>query len=309
MSKLPRVTVVVPTYNRARLLANCLCSLDALFYPRDCFEIVAVDDGSQDNTDQILTEFGRRTSSNFLSIRQNNSGPAAARNNGIRRAQGEMIAFIDDDCVADSSWLTELVRGFESANIAGVGGTIRTGSQGIISAYMFLNNVVASNLKGDWVPPFLITANACFKKDLVISVGGFDEHFSHPGGEDPDLCWRILKAGGLFAMNPAAVVYHHHKATMRQFYRMFYNYGWGHAYLEAKHGLGRRAEQGHESVSRWKTVRQLGYRSKRYLTDHGSGFTRAILYAVLDQVRESAFVRGYQEFQKHLTSPAEGKRT
>ena len=112
----PLVSVVVAAYNAAGTLLSCLKSLEQLDYPH--FEVLIVDDGSQDDTRAIASKFPK-----FQCIELgSNSGLSAARNAGIRKAKGSIIAFTDADCEVDAQWLRFLVEAFESKGWAAVGG-------------------------------------------------------------------------------------------------------------------------------------------------------------------------------------------
>ena len=106
-SPLPFVSVVVPTYNRWAQLRDCMKSLIRQTYPSERYEIIVVDDGSKDRTKQTVQEF-----KSIKYIYQDNKGPSAARNAGIKIAKGEIIAFIDDDCTANKSWIENFARVF-----------------------------------------------------------------------------------------------------------------------------------------------------------------------------------------------------
>jgi cellulose synthase/poly-beta-1,6-N-acetylglucosamine synthase-like glycosyltransferase len=98
----PRVSVVVCTHNGGRTLGQCLHSLLALDYPD--YEVVVVDDGSSDDTGEILTRFPK-----VRVLRQPNRGLSVARNVGLQAATGAVVAYTDSDCFADPNWLTHLV--------------------------------------------------------------------------------------------------------------------------------------------------------------------------------------------------------
>src|SRR5262249_42641298 len=102
LTKKPPVSVVVCTYNGGRTLEQCLKSLERLDYPD--YEVIVVNDGSKDNTADILAQFP-----NVRAIHQSNRGLSVARNVGLRAATGSVIAYTDDDCFADPDWLTQLV--------------------------------------------------------------------------------------------------------------------------------------------------------------------------------------------------------
>ena len=109
------VSIVVCSYNGARTLRDCLGSLQHLHYPD--YEVIFIDDGSKDNTQEIMKEFPR-----VRNIVQVNRGLSAARNAGIAAAKGEVVAFTDSDCMVDRDWLYFLVHTLLSADFAAVGG-------------------------------------------------------------------------------------------------------------------------------------------------------------------------------------------
>ena len=115
LRRYPKVSVVVCSYNGAKTLDRCLESLQRLEYPD--YEVILVDDGSKDHTQQIATRHPW-----VINIRQENSGLSAARNVGARAATGEVIAYTDSDCMADPEWLYFMVGTLLSGDFAGVGG-------------------------------------------------------------------------------------------------------------------------------------------------------------------------------------------
>jgi glycosyltransferase involved in cell wall biosynthesis len=96
---MPDVSVVLPTYNRQAQLKQVLIGLEKQSYPFADFEVIVISDGSTDGTNEYLQAFAKKTLLNVKVIVQQNQGPAAARNHGIHRAQGQMVLFIDDDVV------------------------------------------------------------------------------------------------------------------------------------------------------------------------------------------------------------------
>ena len=296
----PTVSVVIPTYNRASLLVQCLASIEELAYPAHLFELIVIDDGSTDTTPEVLAQFAGETSLNVSCVSQENRGPAAARNAGISQAQGSLVAFTDDDCTVDPRWLDALGESISRDDrIGGVGGAIETRSKGWISDYMAFHNVVASNLSGEGVRPFLITANACYRRSVLTQVNGFDEHISHPGGEDPDLSWRVGNLGYSLTLSPEAVVYHHHKTNLIGFVRSFYHYGRGYRYVAAKHGLPGRKGSLYRDICENLSPRVTAFRTKRYALSYRLGFGKGITFALLDRMRELAWSWGYWSLSTH----------
>src|SRR5512143_1360393 len=116
-----RFSVVIVTYNDRARLADCLDSIFRQSYPSDGFEIIVIDDGSNDGTAESV-------SSRFPAVRvvQNqNAGPSASRAAGVKEATGEVIAFIDSDCVAPPDWLANIERALGRDGVKVVGGPIR----------------------------------------------------------------------------------------------------------------------------------------------------------------------------------------
>lgn len=286
MQKTPEVSVIVPVYNRRLVVRETVeCLLRQSLPPR---EIIVVDDGSTDGTAQSLTErFGNRIS--VLSKR--NGGPASARNCGIREAAYDFIAFTDSDCLPDEDWLLELLRAFDSPNVAGVGGAVRGAAPGLLSEYAdtvahFDPYVERGEVK------CLVTGNACFRRETLLEAGLFDECFRRPGGEDSELSVRIRSLGYELRFAPDAVVLHHHKQSLPDLLRTMSNYGEGNYLL---------SELWPEWTVNIKTrkhllrgalpVRHLFRRCLAFRREHG--LARAVLFALIENYTDFAHTWGY----------------
>lgn len=211
-----RISVVIPTYNRARSLLRCVACL-----PEDV-EVVVVDDGSTDGTDEVIQQAGHPR---LVYVRKANGGPASARNAGIRAASGRYIAFTDDDCVPVRPWPWPLVRRLEGEEpvVAGVGGKVLPLGDGIFSRYYTFHRILE--------PPascsYLVTANCLYKREVLELVGGFDEAIRQPGGEDPGLSIKIRAKGYRLAFEPGAIIQHDYRESLMDFLKTFYRYGKG----------------------------------------------------------------------------------
>ena len=184
----PRVSVVVPCYNRAELLDAALRSAAAQTF-RD-FEMIVVDDGSTDGTPLVLAEWERR---GVRVLRQANRGPSAARNNGVRAARGELLAFLDSDDLWRRNYLEEVVAVFDEHPDAGL----------VAPAFqtMHADGRATRCLVGKKSPGALYTTqsllrgdvgtiiNPVIRRDLFLSAGGYDEALR--SGEDCDLWLRL----------------------------------------------------------------------------------------------------------------------
>jgi len=193
-----RMSVVVPTYNRATLLACCLRSLEAQTLDKDAYEVFVVDDGSEDNTPEICRAFAQGATMRMTYVRGSHRGPAGARNLGIAEAGGEIVAFIDDDCAASEDWLEQISAPFRDPIVAGVEGKVLRHPD----CTPFTHFV--ENLSGG----LFLTANIAYRRDTLKALGGFDEIYPHAAAEDWDLAFRVREHGGMIAFQPDAIVVH-----------------------------------------------------------------------------------------------------
>jgi len=225
------VSVVVSTYNRSEKLKECLESLFDQSYPKDKYEVIVVNDGSSDNTEDVLKECAKKAPCEFRWLTQENRGAAAARNRGIRSAKKDIICFIDDDCIADKCWIENLVKGFDDETVGGAGGRILAhNSRSLVERYLEskMDQEVAINLFS-----FVATGNAAYRRHVLEKLGGFDESFK--SSEDNDLGIRVRLAGYKLKYVPEAVVYHKHETTIKDLIKKYYRYGTGLSCLAKKY--------------------------------------------------------------------------
>jgi len=227
------VSIIIPTYNDLAKLPRALQSIEQVDFPLEQFEVIVVDDGSTDGTGAFVESLIETTSLNLTYLRQENSGPAAARNQGVTRAQGEFILSIDSDCFVDGDILNRFLQHFPDDTLGGVGGNVLPDSDNLVASYL--------DYMGTWRPGtrnegifYLVTANAFFLRRAVEEAGLFDPGFRLPGGEELDLCYRMRKLGYRFKYDEKASVVHSHRTTFKSLLRTFYAYGRGHARLVMK---------------------------------------------------------------------------
>lgn len=134
-------------------------------------------------------------------VRAGAAGPAAARNAGWRAASGELVAFVDDDCQAAPGWIAALRAAAGGGRI--VQGRVEPHPQEAARIGPFTRT-----LRVDRAGPFFQTANIAYPRALLERLGGFDEAYPHPAGEDTDLGWRAREAGAQVVFAPDALVWH-----------------------------------------------------------------------------------------------------
>ena len=224
---IPASSIVVPSFGRPESLRACLAALIAQDDPDR--EIIVVDDGSPEPLAPICADH-----EGVRCIRQDNAGPASARNRGARAARGAFLAFTDDDCLPRRDWLSSLRRAWADDDRRIVGGLVRNG----LPANPF---ATASQALCDYLydyygaaggaAPFFTTNNLGLARDGFQRLGGFDEGFPLAAAEDRDLGLRWRDAGGELIFAPHAVVEHRHALTLRRFLRQHANYGRGARHL------------------------------------------------------------------------------
>lgn len=228
MEPQPLFSIVIPTYNRPERLETCLKSLTRLDYPRDRFEVIVVDDGSIKPLDGVVLPF--REVLNLQFIRQENAGPAAARNTGAARAKGKFLVFTDDDCQPTPNWLQALENCFEQNPNCLVGGhTVNELADNLYSeaSQLLVDYLYAYYNADPKQARFFTSNNFALSTEGFREVGFFDTTFPLAAGEDRELCDRWLHHGYQMVYIPEAQVYHAHKLSLRSFWRQHFNYGRG----------------------------------------------------------------------------------
>lgn len=192
------------------------------------YELIIVNDGSDDGTKEYLDSL--LSNSRIKIIHQQQAGPAAARNAGIKIAKDEFIAFTDDDCVVPREWLRQLYLVFQSSQIDIVGGRVQNASPLNIysevsqeTTNFFVQHLHEQNPNFG----FLTSNNIAYRTATVRNVGGFDERFRFAGGEERALNQKIISKGGRSLFVRDIVVQHHQELTLRTYLRQQSCYGNG----------------------------------------------------------------------------------
>jgi len=211
-----KCAVIIPTYNRSELLGRVLRAL--LFEQtaaRGDYEVIVVDDGSTDATAQTVQAVGA-PDWRLRYLRQENKGPAAARNLGLRHTKERIVLFTGDDCVPESHFVSEHLLAHQRDGDVGVVGHIAWDPKLPLTPLMaFLDEGTQFGFglikdpedAGPWV---FYTANCSAPRHWIDEVGGFDESFKHAVYEDIELAYRMSQRGLRIVYRPSALTYHHH---------------------------------------------------------------------------------------------------
>ena len=220
-------SVIIPMYNAGETIRDCLNALENQTH-RD-FEVVVVDDGSKDDSKRIVEEFAKATNLRFMILSQENRGPAAARNLGVSKVSGDVVIFLDSDCISSKNWLAEMIKPFERGDVVGVQGAYETlNSESLVARYVgyeiaHRHGSMVSQEFVDWVASF----SAAYNRKVFLDEGGFDVSFREANAEDAEFSFRLRKKNYKLVFNPKAVVAHFHPSTLysylrQQFFRGFW---------------------------------------------------------------------------------------
>ncbi|MEW6295722.1 MAG: glycosyltransferase family A protein [Candidatus Diapherotrites archaeon] len=180
MKKWPNLSIVIATYNNIKTLEKVISAMLNLEYPSQ-YEVIVVDDGSTDNTKNIIREkYGKNKKIKLISLPH--AGVCKARNAGINASKNEIIINMDHDCIPIKTWALDLVKDFNSKEI------------GVVSSYGYYGGT-----------------STAFKRDLLKKVGGYDEEYKYYR-EDTDLSFKIMELGYKFKLVNAKYE-HDHKAV------------------------------------------------------------------------------------------------
>lgn len=198
--------VVVPTYNREDRLGPLVEALSAQTLPRREFDVVFVDDCSTDSTVETLRALSETTGLRARVLRnpRNKGGPAAGRNLGWRSTDAPVIAFLDDDCLPEATWLEEGLAAMLASPEVGVGQGRTEVPPGIdleqVDRWCVWRSVTA-------LSPWFEATNIFYRRAALEESGGFDERWPI-WGEDTDLGWRVVKSGWRAEFLPKAAAVH-----------------------------------------------------------------------------------------------------
>ena len=231
------VSLIVPAYNAADNIIQLLNSLYCQNYSGQ-FEIIIVDDNSNDNTLIKVNKFSKKSKIKLkVYSSDKNLGPSKARNIGIEKSSGSIVVFIDSDCIANKDWLKQLVNSLRSNDVVAVGGRVlldKSLENNIISRYCMISFIPVMSDRGivkytinknNFVN--LYSNNLCFYKSVIAECGNFPVEYTSPAGEEVELNLRVCLKGYNMLYNPLAIVHHKHRSTIKKLVDQQINYGIG----------------------------------------------------------------------------------
>lgn len=208
------ISLVICTRDRPEALRACLGSIsDSLLLPG---EVWVIDQSGDELTHQVVDEFTPNSPLNLRYYRHNGIGHTSARNIGAKISQGRIIAYTDDDCIVDESWTSDIIKEFEKSSVNCVcGRTIAANHKerpklALISTL----NPHTRRVVRKRCNPLLVGRgnNIAFRRSDLLAIGGFNEKIGVGtpvyAGDDADIIYRLVQAGGTIIVTPDAVVRH-----------------------------------------------------------------------------------------------------
>jgi GT2 family glycosyltransferase len=235
----PLLSVVIPSYDSAALLAAGLTALDAQVQEGTdrAFEIIVVDDGSADGTVERVEALRLRAPLRL--IRQRRRGRAAARNAGAAAAAAPVLLFLDADVRPEPGLIEAHLRHYRGGTRVGVQGRTLQHPATLTTIFMRATNLLPDltvRRREDLSPLHVITRNFSVLAAAFREVGGFDEAFAGYGWEDIELGLRLRQAGVRLRYEPAALAYHHHRQSLEDLQPKLRQAGAGAVYFWNKWG-------------------------------------------------------------------------
>jgi glycosyltransferase involved in cell wall biosynthesis len=208
-----KFTFIVPMLNEERNIGRCLESILQLNIPKNEYEVIAVDNGSTDNTCFIVESFANRMNLQLLEIPEVNI--SGLRNSGALRSKGDYLGFIDADCTVPHDWVDHIMDYLQRPDIGVVGCTYKVPSSSWVALAWDLKNEKRRRL-GE--VSFVPAGGLAVSKKNFLRIKGFDERLVT--NEDCDLCFRLKRANKkIWSVPHAAVTHWGVPKTLREFFR------------------------------------------------------------------------------------------
>jgi cellulose synthase/poly-beta-1,6-N-acetylglucosamine synthase-like glycosyltransferase len=230
MRELPEVAITIPAHNSSRTIGKALDACLAQDYPREKLRITVVDDGSTDNTKEIVESYD---GVNY--IFQKNAGPARARNAGWKSVTSEIVAFLDADCVPERKWISKMAAHYESDNAVCVGGRYGITNEGNFLAELIYAEFLARYERCSKSTKFIGSYGYSFRRSLLEEIGGYDEDYKMASAEDNDLAYRLLAHNCSLIFDRDIVIKHHFPTGLRGYLRVQFWHGYWRMKLYRDH--------------------------------------------------------------------------
>lgn len=263
---LPFISVIVPALNSEKTIEKCVPSLLSQDYPKNSYEIIIVDNGSTDNTVELVRKYGKKV----ILLQNQIKNSYEARNTGIRKAKGGILAFTDSDCIAHPEWIKALSEIFRNPDVKIAGGSITAASKK--STLQKYCDRYCHEQERFYRKMVFATSNMAMRRSKCKIL--FDTGLSL--GADFELCSRVVKNPREIVYEPRAMVYHQYSSSLWEFLKKHFLYGRSNGIILRRHK---------------KKFFDIGLKWSGILKVHGPSF--ALLKVMQDIFFGSGVVFGY----------------
>ncbi len=230
-------SIIIPTYNRSKILSETLISLDNLDFSKEKYEVIVIDDGSTDDTFKVVDELKQKVGYLLKYFKQNKKFISAAKNIGINNSNGKIIISTDDDCLFEKDWLKSILKYFDNPEIGALGCSDRALPDDPFFMrcvnYTLTSFIGTGGIRGTtgvkvgkYYPRGFCMA---MSKKALDEVGLFIEGFAP--GEEIELGYRMKKAGYKLLFASDVFVWHKRRASLKSFLRQIYTRGYSRVEL------------------------------------------------------------------------------
>ncbi len=224
-----KYSIIVAVYNRLDEVKELLGSVEKLAFDRDDFELIFVDDGSQDGFKDFIRSYESSTGVKIDTVYQRNMGPGAARNHGMQIARGNYFIFLDSDCMVPFDWLRQIDLEVHKRDLDAFGGpdTHHESFSPLLKAinYSMTSFIGTGGTRGSRksIGKFYPRSfNMGIRREVFEYIGGMNQ-LRH--GQDMDFSARIYEAGYKVGLIPTAMVYHKRRTSLWKFFKQIFNWG------------------------------------------------------------------------------------
>jgi glycosyltransferase involved in cell wall biosynthesis len=314
------ISVIIPTLNRSRLLNRTLFTLYEQVSGND-FEIIVVDNGSSDNTREVVERYSEKIKNRLVYIFDDRPGLLVGRNRGAREAKGNILSFIDDDVIVTPYWIDGIVKVFENEQVS-----LATGNNypffesavpewlchmwrryGATGKYLYELSLLDLGAKNTFINPVLVWGlNYHIRKEVYFTVGGFNpdilpkDFIYFIGNGETGIAHNIVENGYKAFFDPRLSLYHtviSERLTKEYFLQRSYIEGMMNGYTIIRNGVDKQDKSKLWKIMRWPVlttrdiVRSIGHRRKR-LGD-------SELYKFEKEIKVS-LAKGFEDYIKHV---------
>ncbi len=219
------LSIVIPTYNRSKILLRTLQTINSQICDFD-FEVIVCDDGSNDQTTDVVTSYVQQANFNLRYMRHGRSDArySTVRNMGINNAIGRVVVLLDDDMLLPPTFLKAHFETHYQSNIVTIGYRYNLSPSQPESYELDTREKYFASYPKTEVPVWTImeTCNVSIERDLLVQAGMFDDAFRGWGGEDIELAYRLQKFGAILVLNREIFAWHQFDPDPKNsFYRYY----------------------------------------------------------------------------------------